>query len=105
MDIAFIILSSYLLGSIPFGLIVARHMDSDAALAGGFAVLGHVFPVWLRFKGGKGVATSLGVLFALQWELGAVAGAIWLMVFACTRIASVAALIALSYTPIAAYML
>jgi glycerol-3-phosphate acyltransferase PlsY len=43
------------------------------ALAGGAAFLGHVFPVWLRFKGGKGVATFLGVLFGLAWPVGLLA--------------------------------
>src|SRR5437867_939749 len=51
---------------------------TDAALVAGLgAVLGHVFPVWLRFKGGKGVATYIGVLIAVSWPIAAAFGAIW----------------------------
>lgn len=59
-----------------------------------FAVLGHMFPVWLKFKGGKGVATSLGVLFALYPPLGLFTAGIWLGVFGLIRISSLSSLIA-----------
>lgn len=145
----------YLLGSIPFGLIVTRiaglgdvrHIGSgnigatnvlrtghkglaaatlllDAAkgaaavliaghcfgelpamLAGLGAFFGHVFPVWLQFKGGKGVATFLGVLLAIAWKIGTIFIVIWLAVAAVTRLSSLAALVATVATPAAAWML
>jgi glycerol-3-phosphate acyltransferase PlsY len=75
------------------------------ALTGLFAVLGHVFPVWLRFKGGKGVATAIGVLLALNVALGAAVCAIWLATFAITRISSLSSIMAIGYSSIAAYVL
>jgi glycerol-3-phosphate acyltransferase PlsY len=71
------------------------------ALAAGLgAVLGHVFPVWLRFKGGKGVATYIGVLIAVAWPIAAAFGAVWIAVAAVTRYSSLAGLIASALTPI-----
>ena len=137
-------LLSYLLGAIPFGLLIARAMGlgdlrqigsgnigatnvlrtgnkraaaatlvldaakgAVAVLAARFAVgedaaqlaalcsfLGHLFPVWLRFKGGKGVATFLGTLLALDWRVGLAACATWAVAAALTRISSLAALTA-----------
>jgi glycerol-3-phosphate acyltransferase PlsY len=75
------------------------------ALTGLFAVLGHVFPVWLRFKGGKGVATTIGVLLALNVALGLTICAIWLVTFAITRISSLSSIMAIGYSAIAAYVL
>ena len=141
-------LGGYLLGSIPFGLVLTRMaglgdirsigsgnigatnvlrtgnkglaaatliLDSGkgafaalaaalaspeaAAVAGLFAVLGHNFPVWLNFKGGKGVATTLGVLLAVSWPVGIAACATWLVVAAVFRYSSLAALVALALSP------
>jgi acyl phosphate:glycerol-3-phosphate acyltransferase len=76
---------------------IARHWGEPAALAAGLcAVLGHMFPVWLGFRGGKGVATALGVLIALAWPLALVAALIWLAVAFVTRYSSLAALVAAS---------
>lgn len=143
-------LSGYLLGSIPFGLVLTRLaglgdirrigsgnigatnvlrtgnkplavatllLDSgkgalaallalwlagpDAALlAAGGAMLGHTFPVWLGFKGGKGVATALGVLLAVAWPVGVGACLTWLAVAALFRISSLSALAALALAPL-----
>jgi glycerol-3-phosphate acyltransferase PlsY len=142
-------LGGYLLGAIPFGLLLARftglgdirsigsgnigatnvlrtgHKGVAAAtllldggkgagavlLAGVWgpdpqllaalgAVLGHIFPVWLRFKGGKGVATVLGVLLALVWQAGLAACATWLAVAALLRYSSLAGLISLAAAPL-----
>lgn len=141
----------YLLGSIPFGLVLTRPFGYDlrsigsgnigatnvlrtgrkdlalltllldsgkgaiaAALAGwalawgtepmlaaGFgAVLGHNFPVWLKFKGGKGVATTLGVLLVTAWPVGLAACATWLAVAAIARYSSLAALVSLTLAPV-----
>jgi acyl phosphate:glycerol-3-phosphate acyltransferase len=73
----------------------------DLAIAAGLgAVLGHVFPVWLRFRGGKGVATYIGVLIALAWPIAAAFGVIWIAVAAATRYSSLAGLIASAATPL-----
>ena len=142
--LALVAVLSYLLGSIPFGLVITRAMglgdlraigsgnigatnvlrtgNKPAALAtllldaakGGVAVLiaralvgedaaqlaalcsflGHLYPVWLRFKGGKGVATFLGTLLALAWPVGLAACATWAVTAAVTRISSLSALVA-----------
>jgi glycerol-3-phosphate acyltransferase PlsY len=73
----------------------------DAALVAGLgAVLGHVFPVWLRFKGGKGVATYIGVLIAVSWPIAAAFGVIWAAVAAVTRYSSLSGLVASAATPV-----
>jgi glycerol-3-phosphate acyltransferase PlsY len=82
--------------------LIAYHLggEQSAVLAGLGAFLGHLFPVWLKFKGGKGVATYIGVLFGLAWP-GAIAFClVWLVVAALTRYSSLAALIASFVTPI-----
>ena len=74
-------------------LIARTTLSEDAAqLAGLAAFLGHLFPVWLGFKGGKGVATFLGILLALAWPVGLAACATWAVTAAITRISSAAAL-------------
>jgi glycerol-3-phosphate acyltransferase PlsY len=143
---------SYLLGSIPFGLVLTRFaglgdirkigsgsigatnvlrtgnrvlaaltmvLDSGkgaaaaliaygvapdlAPLAALATVLGHLFPVWLRFQGGKGVATTFGVYLALSWPVGLCAFGIWLAVVFTTRISSLSALIAALLSPVFAW--
>ncbi len=70
--------------------------------AGAAAFIGHCYPVWLSFKGGKGVATFFGVLFAGVWPLGMVAGITWLAVATMFRFSSLAALCAAAIAPLAA---
>ena len=67
-----------------------------------FALIGHCFPVWLGFKGGKGVATNAGVAFGLAWPLGAVYAVVWLGMLAITRISSLAGMSAVVATALAA---
>ena len=149
------LLAGYLLGSVPFGLVLTRAaglgdiraigsgnigatnvlrtgnkvlafatlvLDSgkgaiavlvlralwgpDTALVAGFgALLGHLFPVWLGFNGGKGVATALGTLIALSWPIGLAACATWALVAAAFRFSSLAALAAVAAAPLFAWYL
>ena len=69
-----------------------------------FALLGHVFPVWLKFKGGKGVATGLGILLVLSWPVGLAAAGTWAITFSLSRISSLSALMAVSLSPVFAYL-
>lgn len=71
-----------------------------AAIAGFGAFVGHVFPVWLAFKGGKGVASFLGIMLALDWRVGAIACGSWVICARAFRISSLAALISAAMTPI-----
>lgn len=71
-----------------------------AALAGGAAFIGHLFPVWLGFRGGKGVATFYGVLFAVCWPVGLAAGATWIGMALVFRMSSLASLTAAALTPL-----
>ncbi len=81
-------------------------LGRDFALAAGLgAVLGHLFPVWLGFKGGKGVATYLGVLIGLAWPAALIFAAIWLLTAAISRYSSLSGLVASLSVPIALYAL
>ena len=155
MTIALAILFGYLLGSIPFGLILTRAAGGpdvrtigsgnigatnvlrtgrkglaaatlicdilkgtaavliaahfyghDAALAAGFgAFIGHLFPLWLKFKGGKGVATYIGVLIGLVWPAALIFCVVWLVMAWVFRYSSLSALIASAVTPLALWLL
>jgi glycerol-3-phosphate acyltransferase PlsY len=148
--LALVAILSYLIGSVPFGIVITRAMglgdlrqigsgnigatnvlrtgNKGAALAtllldaakGGVAVatarwlvgpdaaqvaalfsfLGHLFPVWLGFRGGKGVATFLGTLIVLDWRVGAAACATWAVTAAITRVSSLSALVAAAMTTV-----
>ncbi|MDS9466604.1 glycerol-3-phosphate 1-O-acyltransferase PlsY [Paracoccus sp. MBLB3053] len=150
MSLILWIIIGYLLGAIPFGMVIARALglgdlrqigsgnigatnvlrtgnkpaalatlllDSGkgaiavllarwlagpeaAMLAGAAAFLGHLYPVWLGFKGGKGVATFLGTVIALDWRLGLAACAVWLVTALIGRISSLSALVAAAVTPV-----
>jgi glycerol-3-phosphate acyltransferase PlsY len=145
----FILLLSYLLGSIPFGLLISRFagikdirqhgsgnigatnvlriggkkfaiitlisdflkgiiavliakencIDNVVYLAAASSIMGHIFPIWLKFKGGKGVATSLAVITFCNLEIGLFAIGCWLIIFAISRVSSLAAIIAFILTP------
>ena len=83
-------------------VLLARALAAeDAAQIAGFAAfLGHCYPIWLKFKGGKGVATFFGLLFALAWPIGVAAGATWLATAAVFRFSSLAALLTAVMTPL-----
>jgi acyl phosphate:glycerol-3-phosphate acyltransferase len=153
-DYLFAALAGYLLGSIPFGLILTRAFGAGdvrtigsgsigatnvlrtgrkglaaatvlldagkgvaavllaAALLPGTegvaavaAVLGHCFPVWLGFKGGKGFATAAGVCLALAWPVFLLCAGVWAIVIAASRISSLSSLIAVTAAPVAAWLM
>ena len=94
-------------------VVVARHLttygaspDTHAALYAGFAAIaGHIWPVWLKFKGGKGVATILGVLLGWSWPVALVVALVWLVVAFLGRYSSLAAMVAIWHSPIYALAL
>jgi glycerol-3-phosphate acyltransferase PlsY len=154
MTTALALIFGYLLGSIPFGLVLTRlaggpdvrtigsgnigatnvlrtgnkplaaatllgdvlkgtaavvvagfYAGHDAALAAGLgAFLGHLFPVWLKFKGGKGVATYIGLLLGLYWPGALIFALVWIAVAGATRYSSLAALVASAVTPVAMWL-
>ena len=85
-------------------VLLARWLGGEGAalVAGAAAFLGHLFPVFLGFKGGKGVATFLGTLIALSWRVGLMACGLWLLTAALTRISSLSALVAAAGAPLLA---
>ena len=85
-------------------VLLARWLGGEGAalVAGGAAFLGHLYPVWLGFRGGKGVATFLGTVIALAWPLGLGLCAIWLLTAALSRISSLSALVAAVSAPVLA---
>lgn len=95
---ALTVLADFAKGLIP--VIIAKYWGPDiAVLAALGAVLGHILPIWLKFKGGKGVATYIGVLAGLFWPVALIFCASWLIVAAVMRISSLAALVAVVATP------
>jgi len=88
-----------------FGRMAPATAPMACALAGGAAFIGHLFPIWLGFKGGKGVATFLGVLLAAAWPVGLAACATWLVMARLGKISSLAALTAAALAPVYAALL
>ncbi len=89
-------------------VLVARSLGAGEELLAIVAIaafLGHVFPVWLRFRGGKGVATAAGVLIALDWRVGLAVIVVWLTVAVVSRYSSLAAIAAALFAPAAAWFL
>ena len=87
-------------------LLMSWWSGHDAGLvAGAAAFFGHLFPVWLKFKGGKGIATGLGVLLAVSWKAALAAVVIWIAVAAATRYSSVASLITSAAAPAILYFI
>jgi len=99
------LLADLLKGAMPV-LIALYFANQLVAMAAGFgAFIGHIFPVWLNFKGGKGVATYLGVLFGILWPVALVFGVVWLATAYIKKISSLAALVACVCVAIAGYFL
>ena len=88
-----------------FAVLAATRYGTDAALAAALgAFLGHLFPVWLKFKGGKGVATYIGLLIGLHWPAAIVFCIVWLIVAAASRYSSLSALVASAFTPLGLWL-
>jgi glycerol-3-phosphate acyltransferase PlsY len=81
-------------------VLIAYALNWPPEIAGAAAFLGHCFPVWLKFNGGKGVATFLGTLLALWFPAGAIACAVWLVIAYAVRFSSLAALAAAAASPL-----
>lgn len=89
-----------------FAALIASNWGAEFGLAAGFgAFIGHLFPIWLNLKGGKGVATYLGVLLGLVWPAALIFAAIWLAVAWFSRYSSLSALVAAVASPIVVYLL
>ena len=87
-------------------VLIARYFSEDlTVIAGAAAIVGHQFPVWLKFKGGKGVATKLGTLIAVNWMVGIGACLVWLVTALVFRYSSLASLIAVAAAPLLALWL
>ncbi len=90
-----------------FAVLVARSLFGELAgqLAGVAAFAGHCYPIYLRFRGGKGVATFLGTVLALVWPVGLAVCATWILVAAVSRISSLAALVSAALSPVYALLM
>lgn len=105
LALATLLLDSFKAGLAILGFALLFGDRNVGLIAGVFAFLGHCYPVWLRFKGGKGVATYAGLLLFASWKGFLVAAPIWLAVFFLSRISSLAALTAALLVPIGAWFL
>jgi glycerol-3-phosphate acyltransferase PlsY len=89
-----------------FAALIGTQFGPDIAVVAALgAFLGHLFPIWLKFQGGKGVATAIGIIFALSWQTGFIAIGIWVLAAALFRYSSLAALFGAVAAPIAAWWL
>lgn len=104
LALATLILDSFKAGAVALVFMFAVNRDVGL-IAGASAFLGHCYPVWLNFKGGKGVATYAGFIAAMSWKALIIAAPVWLGLFALTRISSLAALCAAVAAPVGAYFL
>lgn len=102
---ALTLLLDALKGTVPVLVMGWLYGPQAAALAGLAAFFGHLFPMWLGFKGGKGVATNIGVLFGLFWPIGLIFIAVWIVTALLFRFSSLSALIASILSPLWAYLL
>ena len=86
--------------------LIGMQFGPDIAIVAALgAFLGHLFPIWLKFKGGKGVATAIGIILALSWQTGLVAISVWLLTAILFRFSSLAALLGAITAPLAAWWL
>ncbi|MBT4888083.1 MAG: glycerol-3-phosphate 1-O-acyltransferase PlsY, partial [Rhodospirillales bacterium] len=90
--------------AVALGMILSGSFEASL-LAGTAAVIGHNFPVWLKFKGGKGVATTIGMIFIAAWPVGLAVCLCWLVVAAISRYSSLSAITALCLSPVFSWFL
>jgi len=91
-------------GTVP-ALVAYKFYGVEAGVIAGFAAfLGHIFPVWLGFKGGKGVATYIGVMFGLNWQMGILFLLVWIATAVITRYSSLSALVAMIVIPLVQWL-
>ena len=102
---ALTLLADAVKGTLPILVMKALGGESAGLIAGLAAFAGHLFPVWLGFKGGKGVATNIGILFGLYWPLGLIFLAVWLAMALLFRMSSLSALTASALSPLWAWLL
>ena len=102
---ALTLLADAVKGTLPILVMKALGGESAGLIAGLAAFAGHLFPVWLGFKGGKGVATNIGILFGLYWPLGLIFLAVWLAMAFLFRMSSLSALTASALSPLWAWLL
>jgi len=100
---AIVFLLDALKGVIPVLVAIEFFSWEIALIAAGAAVFGHIFPIWLKFKGGKGVATSLAVYVALSWQMGLVLIIVWIATFKLTKVSSISSIFAMISAPLAAF--
>jgi acyl phosphate:glycerol-3-phosphate acyltransferase len=105
LALATLLLDSFKAGLAIVGFALVFGDRNVGLIAGVFAFIGHCYPIWLRFKGGKGVATYAGLLLFASWKGFLIAAPIWLAVFFFSRISSLAALTAATLVPIGAWLL
>ena len=105
LALATLLLDSFKAGLAVLLLLYLSGNRNVGLIAGGFAFLGHCYPIWLDFKGGKGVATYTGLLAFASWKGLVIALPVWLLVFAVSRISSLAALMAAITVPVGAWFL
>jgi acyl phosphate:glycerol-3-phosphate acyltransferase len=99
------LLGDMLKGLVPVLLIIQFQSDTlTVAFVGLFALLGHIFPIYYGFKGGKGVATYYGVILGINWLVGIIALAIWLIIAKLLKISSLSALVSVFITPFMLWM-
>lgn len=105
LALATLLLDSFKAGLAIVGFALVFGDRNVGLIAGVFAFIGHCYPIWLRFKGGKGVATYAGLLLFASWKGFLIAAPIWLAVFFLSRISSLAALTAATLVPVGAWLL